>query len=90
MDPAQDFIKLLNTNESVVAILLSLLCLLQNLTSRFTYLDTGLDVDGSDLLDNLRGGVQVDHSLVDPIQIILQDLAEDFHGALFNNGPFKY
>jgi hypothetical protein len=87
MDPAQDFIKLLNTNESVVGIMS---CLLQNLTSRLTYLDTGLDVDGSDLLDNLRGGVQVDHSLVDPIQIIFQDLAQDIHGALFNDGPFKY
>ena len=31
-----------------------------------TYLDSGLDVDGSDLLDDLGGGVEVDHTLVDP------------------------
>ena len=29
-------------------------------------LDSGLDGDGGDLLDDLRGGVQVDHPLVDP------------------------
>merc|ERR1719167_1232960 len=28
-------------------------------------LDSGLDVDGGDLLDDLRGRVQVDHALVD-------------------------
>ena len=29
-------------------------------------LDSGLDVDGGDLLDNLGGGVEIDHTLVDP------------------------
>ena len=30
------------------------------------HLDAGLDVDGGDLLHDLRGRVQVDHALVDP------------------------
>ena len=30
------------------------------------HLDSGLDVDGGDLLDNLGGGVEIDHTLVDP------------------------
>ena len=33
---------------------------------KLPYLDTGLDVDGGDLLHNLGRGVQVDHSLMDP------------------------
>jgi hypothetical protein len=31
-----------------------------------TYLNPWLDVDGGDLLHNLWGGVQVNHSFVDP------------------------
>ncbi len=31
-----------------------------------TYLNTGLDVDGGDLLHNLGGGMQVNHPLVNP------------------------
>ena len=31
-----------------------------------SHLYTGLDVDGGDLLDDLGGGVEVDHPLVDP------------------------
>ncbi len=30
------------------------------------YLNTGLDVDGGDLLHNLGGGMQVNHPLVNP------------------------
>ena len=31
-----------------------------------THLDTGFNVDGGDLLDDLGGAMEVNHSLVDP------------------------
>jgi len=37
-----------------------------SISDRDLDLDSGLDVDGGDLLDGVGGGVQVNHTLVDP------------------------
>jgi len=45
-------------------------------------LDSGFDVDGGDLLDNLGGGVEIDHTLVDPHLELVPGLGSLSAGSL--------
>ena len=57
--------KVKNWNESWIGSITECACSdLKN--ERETHLDTGFNVDGGDLLDDLGGAVEVNHSLVDP------------------------